>query len=134
VCFIDYYIALESRSGQKARSVCHDEPQAVRIVPGEDAESVMLNLVSNRVRPAVLLPSMLPKIDSSAFARTATSSCAAPNGRSLSLGSNPHLRALRMLVMDGFAEPFDGMPYTDGLGREICVDVSFDQYSAITIT
>jgi hypothetical protein len=39
-----------------------------------------------------------------------------------------------MLVMDGFAEPFDGMPYTDGLGREICVDVSFDQHSAITIT
>jgi hypothetical protein len=33
---------------------------------------------------------------------------------------------LGMLVVDSFAEPLYGMPYTDRLGREICVDVSFN--------
>ena len=42
----DYYIALEIRSGQKSTpQSANDEPHAARILPGEDAESVMLNLV-----------------------------------------------------------------------------------------
>ena len=54
----DYYIALEIRSGQKSTpQSANDEPHAARILPGEDAESVMLNLVYPAgVRPAVLLP------------------------------------------------------------------------------
>jgi hypothetical protein len=56
----------------------------------------------------------------------ATSSCAAPSEHSLSLGPNPPFALFGMLVVDSFAEPLYGMPYTDRLGREICVDVSFN--------
>ena len=53
----DYYIAREIRSGQKSTpQSANDEPHAARILPAEDAESVMLNRVSSGVRPAVLLP------------------------------------------------------------------------------
>jgi hypothetical protein len=106
--------------GKLPAQSANDAPHASRILPGEDAESVMLNLV-------------YPAGSGRRFSCRRWFQKSTPPHSQERLGHPVQHRAdvvfryapilafapLFVLVMDGFAEPFDGMPYTDGLGREV---------------